>query len=254
LLFHFKDVVKFDGWFLVTAQETPALDPAVFEVETSDDGETWRRVASSLRADKCGAVTDVSMKAALQSPLFENSMELVRQRGAKMEFPFVSWHCIMPVTLLYGANLALCLAWFTSVLLAVYVSSSWLRWQPAMGLRFPVQFLGTCSVVCSLVKMVAVSMMLVEDTSHLLPYGTYSHFTPGCALAESLVLMLLWPGPDIFIEYFWLERFSLASLILNAVGSLGCSYPGIQAFSLSHFLSLFLFLLPLSFVYIYICY
>ena len=163
----------------------------------------------------------------------------------------MSWHCIMPVTLLYGANLALCLAWFTSVLLAAYVSSSWLRWQPsAMGLRFPVQFLGTCSVVCSLVKMVALIMMLAEDTLHLLPYDTYSHFTPSCALAESLVLILLWPGPDIFIEVFWLERFSLASLILNVVGSLGCTYPGIQAFSLSRFLSLFLFSLPLSFVYI----
>ena len=49
---HFKDVVEFHGWFLVTTQQTPALDPAVFEVETSDDGEKWRRVASSLRADQ----------------------------------------------------------------------------------------------------------------------------------------------------------------------------------------------------------
>ena len=248
---HFMDEVEFDGWFLVTGQEAPELDPAVFEVETSDDGETWRRVTSSLRADQCGAVTDASMKAALQSPLFsENSVELVRQRGAKMEFSFVSSNCIMPIALLYGANLALSLAWFTSVLLAVYVSRSWLRWQPPMGLHFPVQFLGTCSVVCSLVKMVALSMMLAEDTLHLLPYGTYSHFTPGCALAESLVLMLLWPGPDIFMEDFWLERFILASLILNAVGSLGCSYPGIHAFYLSRFISLSHFSLPLPRIYI----
>ena len=49
---HFKDVVEFHGWFLVTTQQTPALDPAVFEVETSDDGEIWRRVASSRRADQ----------------------------------------------------------------------------------------------------------------------------------------------------------------------------------------------------------
>ncbi len=101
--------------------------------------------------------------------------------------------------------------------------------RPAMGLRFPVQFLGASSVVCSLVKIVALSLMLGEHTLHLLPYGTYLHFTPGCALAESIVLMFLWPGPDVFIEDFWLERFGLASLILNAVGSLGCSYSGIHA-------------------------
>ena len=123
---HFTDVVEFHGWFLVTAQQTPALDPAVFEVETSDDGEIWRRVASSLRADQvltcltgtkvltgtkaqiltpadqCGAAADASMQEALQTPLFsqqirENSLELVRERGAKMEFSFQSSNCIMPV-------------------------------------------------------------------------------------------------------------------------------------------------------------
>ena len=124
---HFKDVVEFHGWFLVTTQQTPALDPAVFEVETSDDGEIWRRVASSRRADQvltcftctkvlayrhkvqiltpadqCGAATDASMQAALQTALFsqkirENSLELVRERGAKMEFSFQSSNCIMPV-------------------------------------------------------------------------------------------------------------------------------------------------------------
>ncbi len=124
---HFTDVVEFHGWFLVTAQQTPALDPAIFEVETSDDGEIWRRVASSLRADQvltcftgtkylltgtkvqiltpanqCGAAADTSRQAALQTLLFsqqirENSLELVRERGAKMEFSFRSSNCIMPV-------------------------------------------------------------------------------------------------------------------------------------------------------------
>jgi hypothetical protein len=49
---HFPEVVEFHGWFLVTTQQTSVLDPTVFEVETSDDGEIWRRVASSLLADQ----------------------------------------------------------------------------------------------------------------------------------------------------------------------------------------------------------
>ena len=100
----FTHSVTFDGWFLATSENSTDLDPVIYTVEISSDGNVWQRFASSLRRDRCGKRNELGDPQRgthlnlLQSPGPHAPVTL--DRVTEMEFHFTVLDCLWPFTVI----------------------------------------------------------------------------------------------------------------------------------------------------------
>jgi hypothetical protein len=239
----FLDVVPFNGWFLITEQGDTALDPSIFAIDTADDDLNWRRVTSSLRADKCGCRRKRPNEINTLSPKQEDRLEVTKERGALMTFDLVSSECLLPLEIIYIARICEGLIWMTAVLIGIYVTDldKW-SWVTNLGrrnthaidqaLRLPMQFACICFFILSIVRIIGLILLNFND-SHLPAYIVIE--TPEMLLFESIRNIFIWPVPNLFSERLTLELFGLSGVLTTIAffSSGGFSWDGPLVFLLA---------------------
>lgn len=203
---------------------------------SSQDGIEWTRVSSSWQADLCGSRNNHADKGLvdLDTTLSTMRMELSVRRGEMVSFHFDSLDCVFPIHLVYWADFVTGLVWSVGVVLSVYYTAmgkwSWVtdlgrKNSNALfgGLRFPVQFVAGALITISCFKIAGVILAAQQGRSHIFPYGPYLIYQPAAIFGESMSAILIFPGPDLFTEAFFLERLVLLGfiLILRTLGSGG---------------------------------
>ena len=196
----FDKDVNYNGWYMVTSGESSDLDPSLYTLEASPNGEDWLLVASSWNPCGCGFAEGLESYRAGETVLADIAsfktrpqVALPEARGAEKRVTFTTFACLWPYYLFAAAEGVKGLTLVMAAVLAV-VST-----RPGL----PVKCWTLGVIICYFMYLVsAVQIARSPGTEGLLAYFGWSMFS---LMAEALLSMFVFPGPALFTEQFAVE-------------------------------------------------
>lgn len=198
----FETPVTFDEFYVVSGEGEIQLDPAVFMLQISDDGSTWRRASSSLRQDACGCRNDErrETEAAANTPPYDllasdDHIDFPELRVSELRISFVSPECLLPHHLIEEAQKTNGVALTFAPIIALLMPT-----RTAMKLRVVVHILAISNIVASFLRFAALILLFTSGRQHHLPFGKSEQFSFGLCLVGAMAGLFVFPGPCVFDE------------------------------------------------------